>query len=156
MVCWWMLIVCTIQAAFVSASKFRISFPYRWLYLYQPGTDTLDFLFAVLRKISRLKNFDYLELMEKVSIARQTAILYQQHLEWIPSNRLSTKRDIWSVDSQYCVPFWANPDFRTYKRYINYTSIDRFQWADLKSDNRIQIPFRLKVIARRSWCEADS
>ena len=74
-----MVVGCTIQDAFVSASKIRISLTYSLLYLYQPGTDTLDFLFSILRKISHSKNFDYLELMEKFSFARES---YQPEIDF--------------------------------------------------------------------------
>jgi hypothetical protein len=52
------------------------------LFLYQLGTDQLENLFSTVRTLSHSRNFNMLELVERLVLAQQIESVYERNEKW--------------------------------------------------------------------------
>ena len=81
----------TIQDAYFSTAKIIDFISDARVYLYQLGTDQLEASFSNVRTQTHSRNCDFLELIDRLGIARQIDLVYENNESWKSQSRLETR-----------------------------------------------------------------
>ena len=96
----------TIQDVYVCAAKMIKKQTDNSLYLYQLGTDVLENQFATLRTLSHSRNFDFLELTERLIIVEQIEKVFENNPGWRAKSKLNSTGEI--VDHSSAINWSGN------------------------------------------------